>query len=76
MPTGLRSQIAFVVTLMATLFLPVPAAVGIGLALSLLLQLNQEAVDLTVVRLEPREDGLLVETQAPATLPSREVTLP
>ena len=30
-----------------------PAAVGIGVVLSLLLQLNQEAVDLTVVRLAP-----------------------
>ena len=51
------------------------AAVGIGVALSLLLQLNQEAVDLTVVRLELRQDGRFVEAEAPATLPSEEVTL-
>jgi len=53
----------------------VTAAVGIGVALSLLLQLNQEAVDLTVVRLELRQDGRFVEAEAPATLPSEEVTL-
>jgi SulP family sulfate permease len=73
--TGLPSQVAFCTTLAATLFLPVAAAVGIGVGLSLLLQLNQEAVDLTVVRLERGHDGGLVETPAPAALPSREVTL-
>ena len=53
--TGLTSQIAVVTTFAATLFLPVAAAVGIGVALSLLLQLNTEAMDLTVVELVPRE---------------------
>jgi MFS superfamily sulfate permease-like transporter len=73
--TGLPSQIAFVAMLAATLFLPVTAAVGIGVGLSLLLQVNQEAVDLTVVRLERGPDRRLVESAAPATVPSREVTL-
>ena len=73
--TGLPSQIAFFATLAATLFLPVPAAVGIGVLLSLLLQLNQEAVDLTVVGLARDDHGRLVEAPAPATLPSRKVTL-
>jgi sulfate permease, SulP family len=73
--TGLPSQIALIVTFAATVLLPVTAAVGIGVGLSLLLQVNQEAVDLTVVRLERDEVGQLVETPAPATLPSREVTL-
>jgi sulfate permease, SulP family len=73
--TGLPSQIALIATFAATVLLPVTAAVGIGVGLSLLLQVNQEAVDLTVVRLERDEVGQLVETPAPATLPSREVTL-
>jgi sulfate permease, SulP family len=73
--TGLPSQIAFFSTLAATLLLPVTAAVGIGVALSLLLQVNQEAVDLTVVRLKRREHGVLVDGPAPAALPSREVTV-
>ena len=45
------------------------------MGLSLLLQVNQEAVDLTVVRLARGENRRLVESPAPATLPSREVTL-
>ena len=51
--TGRISQVAVITTFGATLFLPVAAAVGIGVALSLLLQLNQEAMDLTVVELVP-----------------------
>lgn len=73
--TGHASQIAMVTTLVATLVLPVTAAVGVGVALSLLLQLNQDAMDLRVVRLVPREDGRLVEHEAPDTLPSDEVTV-
>jgi SulP family sulfate permease len=73
--TGLPSQIAFFVTFVATIFLPVTAAVGIGVGLSLLLQVNQEAVDLRVVRLMRDADRNLVETPAPPTLSSHEVTL-
>jgi sulfate permease, SulP family len=73
--TGLPSRIAFFATLAATLLLPVTAAVGIGVLLSLLLQINQEAVDLKVVRLERDEDGGLGEAPAPKTLASHEVTV-
>ena len=59
--TGITSQIAVITTFAATLFLPVAAAVGIGVALSLLLQLNTEAMDLKVVELIPREDGRFEE---------------
>jgi sulfate permease, SulP family len=55
--------------------LPVTAAVGIGVGLSLVLQVNQEAIDLTVVRLERGENGRLIEAPAPGTLASREVTV-
>lgn len=47
---------------------------GIGVVLSLLLQLNQEAVDLAVVGLELNETGQFAEVPAPAKLPSRKVT--
>jgi SulP family sulfate permease len=73
--TGNVSRIAFATTLVATLVLPVAAAVGIGVALSLLLQLNQEALDLRVVRLTARDDGRLIEEPAPEVLPARTVTL-
>jgi SulP family sulfate permease len=73
--TGRTSQVAVVTTFAATLFLPVAAAVGIGVALSLLLQLNQEAMDLTVVELVPRDDGRFEEHPPPAVLTSQHVTI-
>jgi SulP family sulfate permease len=72
--TGLTSRIAVISTFLATLLLPVAAAVGLGVVLSLLLQLNQEAMDLAIVRLVPTEDGQFEEQQPPARLPSHEVT--
>jgi SulP family sulfate permease len=70
--TGRVSQIALVSTFLATLFLPVAAAVGFGVVISLLLQLNREALDLAVVRLVPDAAGGLLERPAPATLPDHE----
>jgi sulfate permease, SulP family len=73
--TSLTSRIAVITTFAATLFLPVAAAVGIGVALSLLLQLNTEAMDLTVVELVPRADGQFEERPAPKALTSQHVTI-
>lgn len=73
--TGHISQIAVITTFAATLFLPVAAAVGIGVAISLLLQLNREAMDLAVVELVPRDDGRFEERPPAPTLPSGQVTI-
>jgi SulP family sulfate permease len=73
--TGPTSQVAVVTTLCATLLLPVSAAVGIGVALSLVLQLNQEAMDLKVVRLTPIGGGRWTEQPAPAGLLSHQATI-
>ncbi len=73
--TGVGSQIAMATTFLATLFLPVAAAVGIGVSLSLLLQLNRGAMDLRVVALRKRDDGRFEEHPAPASLPDRAVTV-
>nr|WP_272954990.1 SulP family inorganic anion transporter [Kribbella shirazensis] len=73
--TGPTSQIAVVTTFCATLFLPVSAAVGIGVSLSLLLQLNQEAMDLKVVQLTPVVGGRWTEHAAPEKLPSYQATV-
>jgi SulP family sulfate permease len=69
--TSRTTQIALVTTFLATLFLPMAAAVGVGVALSLLLQLNREAVDLRVVRLVPSGQGLREEAP-PSSLQDRE----
>ena len=59
--------VAMVATFVAVLLLPVAQAVGVGVLASLVLQLNQEALDLKVVRLEHDRDGHLVETTPPST---------
>jgi SulP family sulfate permease len=73
--TGRISQVVVITTFAATLFLPVAAAVGIGVALSLLLQLNQGAMDLTVVELIPLDGGRFEEHPSPAALTSYHVTI-
>jgi SulP family sulfate permease len=73
--TGRLSQIAMGATFAATLFMPVAAAVGVGVALSLLLQLNQEAMDLKVVELVPTDDHQFRQQDAPAALTSHQVTI-
>lgn len=73
--SGRISQVVVITTFAATLFLPVAAAVGIGVALSLVLQLNQDAMDLTVVELVPRDDGRFEERPPPPSLTSFHVTV-
>jgi len=73
--SGAQSQIAMVTTFAATLFLPVSAAVGIGAALSLLLNVNREAQDVRIVSLTENEDGSIVEGPVPAGLESGTVTV-
>jgi SulP family sulfate permease len=73
--TGRISQIAVILTFVATLFLPIAAAVGFGVVLSLMMQLNQEAQDLRIVELVPDPDGHFLERPAPARLGSRHAIL-
>lgn len=73
--TGNSSRIALGVTFAATLLLPVAQAVAIGVAVSLLLQLNREALDLRVVELVPLDGGAMRERPAPTELPSETVTV-
>lgn len=72
--SGSTSRIALAATFLATLLLPVSAAVGIGVALSLILQLNREALDLRVVRLRV-DNGHLVEVPAPVRLADHEIVI-
>jgi SulP family sulfate permease len=73
--TGTSSQVTIVTTFVATLALPVAAAVGIGVAVALLQQLNRDALDLRVVELIPLDDGRLAEASPPAQLRTRRVTI-
>lgn len=75
MRTARISQIAVCATFIATLLLPVAAAVGLGVVFALLMQLNQEALDLRIVELVPKGTGGFVERPAPPHLESRRVLL-
>lgn len=73
--TGPGSQVAVVTTLIATLLLPVAAAVGTGVALSLMLKLNRDAMDVGLVELVPLDDGRLAACEPPSQLESDRVTI-
>jgi SulP family sulfate permease len=75
MRTGPNSQIALISTFVATLFLSIPTAVAIGVVLSLMLQLNQDAMDLRVVEWLPLPEGGFEEQPAPRSLVSHHVTI-
>ncbi len=63
--SGPNSIVAMVATFVATLFMPIAAAVGVGVVVSLLLQLNKGLVDLRVIELRRRDDGAFEEHPAP-----------
>lgn len=73
--TGWPSRIASVTTFLATLFLPIQAAVGLGVALSALLYLNQSSTDVSIVELVERPDGRIEERKPPGQLPDNTVTV-
>ena len=72
---GRISVLAIASTFTAVLVLPVAQAVGIGVIASLIMQLNQEALDLRVVRLKPDPSGGLVETRPPRTVSAGETVI-
>jgi SulP family sulfate permease len=59
--TGWPSRLAAVTTFLCTLFLPIQAAVGIGVVLAALLYVNESSVDISVVEIVERSDGRLEE---------------
>lgn len=73
--SGWGARLAGGTTFLATLFLPIQAAVGIGVVLSAILFMRESAGSVTVVQLVTRPDGRFEEREPPATLPSRSVTV-
>jgi SulP family sulfate permease len=72
--TGWPSLLAAVTTFVATLFLPIQAAVALGVVLSALLYVSESSTDVSVVELVERGDGRLEEREPPRRLPSRRAT--
>jgi len=72
---GRIPAIALIATFVAVLILPVATAVGVGVTASLLLQLNQESLDLRVVRMVPEGDRRFREEPAPQSLKGLDVVV-
>jgi hypothetical protein len=72
---GWPSVLAGGTTYLATLFLPIQAAVGLGVVLSALLFLTRTASAVTIVQLVRHDDGRIEERTAPRHLPSGAVTV-
>src|SRR4051794_22193512 len=66
---------AILVTFAATLVLPVPEAVGLGVLLTVVLYVMSSATDVTVRELVPLGDGRFSESDRAQRLPSDAVTV-
>jgi SulP family sulfate permease len=69
------SAAVFLLTLVATLFLPVQQAIFLGVVIQFLLVIFQSAERMTIMELVPTEDGDFEERPAPEVLPSDQVTM-
>jgi SulP family sulfate permease len=72
---GWPSRLVVVSTFVATLVLPIQAAVGLGVLLSAVLFLNQTSTDISVVQLVELPDGRIKERKPPGQLESNQVTV-
>jgi sulfate permease, SulP family len=73
--TGWAPRGAAVATVLATLTLPIQAAVGIGIALTAVMYLSAASSDVSVVELVERPDGRIVEHRPRKQLASEAVTV-
>ncbi len=73
--SGWPAQLAGITTFIATLLLPIQAAVGLGVVLSALLYLNEASTDVSVMEIVKRDDGRIEERNAPKKLASNSVTV-
>ena len=69
------SASVFLLTLVATLFLPVQQAIFLGVVIQFLLVIFQSAERMAIMELVPTEDGDFEERPAPKLLPSDQVTM-
>ncbi len=73
--TGWPSRLAALTTFTATLFLPIQAAVGMGVALSVVISLYEASADISVVQLVRRPDGEIEERPPRRRLAGNEITV-
>ncbi len=73
--TGLVARTAMVLTLLATIALPLQFAILVGMAISVILHVFQSSNQVKIVEFVLTEDGFPIEQPAPAELPDRHITL-
>jgi SulP family sulfate permease len=73
--TGWPSRTAAATTFLCTLFLPIQAAVGIGVVLAALLYVNEASVDVSIVEVFERGDGRIEEREPARRLRGDAVTV-
>lgn len=73
--TGWPSRLASIPTFLATLFLPIQAAVGLGDVLSVLIYVSESSADVSVVELVEHSDGRIEERKPDKELASNRVTV-
>lgn len=73
--TGLVPRAVMAITFVGTLIMPLQFAVLLGVAISIMLYIFNQAQNIRVVELVPVPGGLPLERPAPPQLPSRQVTV-
>ena len=73
--TGWAPRLGVLVTFLATLFLPIQVAIGLGALLSAVLYIYAASGDVALVELVPLPDGRVEARRPPETLPSEAVTV-
>ena len=61
------------ITFVATLFLDLQVAVGVGVVLTFIVYVFRSAEQVRIERVIPQEDGTFIETEVPDQLPSGEI---
>ena len=71
--TGRTPLLVMLVTLVATLFMPIQYAVGVGVLLHIFLYVFSSSERVRLTRIQRQADGTLIETEPPTELSSDEV---
>ena len=73
--TGLTPRVVMLITFVGTLIMPLQFAVLLGVAISIILYVSQQANRIKLVEIIPQKGGFPVERPAPAQLPSHKITM-
>jgi SulP family sulfate permease len=73
--TGLTPRVVMLITFIGTLIMPLQFAVLLGVAISIVLYISQQANRIELVEIVPQPGGFPVERPAPARLPSHKITM-